>query len=324
MNNADSLPGRTASPRLLAIGGAHIDRLGIMTSPFVAGASIPGQMKEDVGGACFNALANAARFDIAVSLVSLRGGDAAGERVALALARHGISDLASVFLDRVTPSYTALVAPDGNIIAALADMDLYDRAFARETRRAKLRRAISSNDALLVDANLPSEAIAQCMALAGGKPVFAMAISPAKVQRLAASASGMAMLFMNRREAAALVHDPDLIHCSPQRLLETMARAGLANIVVTDGANPVAMAVDGCHWTADVPILESLTDATGAGDALTGTMIAALMSGQAPESALRTGITASALTVSAPTSIADWTENEFSQMIEQCPPPRPL
>ena len=102
-------------PKILAVGGAHIDRRGQMTSPFVPGASIPGTMREDVGGGAFNALRNAVGRGAAGALLSLRGGDAAGDAVARAIAQAGILDLSAVFLDRATPSYTALLDSEGDV-----------------------------------------------------------------------------------------------------------------------------------------------------------------------------------------------------------------
>ena len=119
------------SPKILAVGGAHIDRRGQMTSPFVPGASIPGTMREDVGGGAFNALRNAVGRGAAGSLLSMRGGDAAGDTVARAIAQAGIADLSAVFLDRATPSYTALLDREGDVVAALADMALYEIAFPK-------------------------------------------------------------------------------------------------------------------------------------------------------------------------------------------------
>ena len=73
----------------------------------------------------------------------MRGGDASGETVSRAIAAAGIADLSAVFLDRTTPSYTALIDRDGELIVGLADMALYDLAFAKQIRRAKVREAIS-------------------------------------------------------------------------------------------------------------------------------------------------------------------------------------
>ena len=69
-------------PKILAVGGAHIDRRGQMTSPFVPGASIPGTMREYVGGGAFNALRTAVALGAAGAMMSVRGGDGAGDAVA--------------------------------------------------------------------------------------------------------------------------------------------------------------------------------------------------------------------------------------------------
>ena len=73
---------RSHVPRILGIGGAHIDRRGRLAGLFVPGASNPGRMREEVGGVVFNALRCASQCGAAASLISLRGGDPAGERIA--------------------------------------------------------------------------------------------------------------------------------------------------------------------------------------------------------------------------------------------------
>src|SRR5690349_555449 len=125
----------TSTPIIFALGGAHIDRRGQSSGTFVPGASNPGTMAEDVGGGVFNALRTAIQRGATASLMSVRGGDAAGDTVARTIAGAGIADLSAVFLDRSTPSYTALLDRDGDVVAALADMGLYDLAFPRQIRR---------------------------------------------------------------------------------------------------------------------------------------------------------------------------------------------
>ena len=137
-------------------------------------------------------------------MMSVRGGDAAGETVARAIATAGIRDLSVTFLDRSTPSYTALLDRSGDVIAALADMGLYDLAFAKQLRRASVREAVRTADAMFCDANLSADALARIPKLAAGKPIFAIAISPAKAARLAGVLGDLACLFLNTREAAAL------------------------------------------------------------------------------------------------------------------------
>ena len=191
-------------PKLLAVGGAHVDRRGQMSGPFVPGASIPGTMAEDVGGGVFNALRNAVQRGVEASLMSVRGADAAGETVAGAIAAAKIRDLSAVFLDRATPSYTALLDRDGEVIAGLADMQLYELAFAKQLRRSKARDEVAAADAILCDANLPAAALERLAAIAAGKKLFAIAISPAKAVRLGGVLADISCLFMNGREAASL------------------------------------------------------------------------------------------------------------------------
>ncbi|MEO9614978.1 MAG: PfkB family carbohydrate kinase, partial [Nitratireductor sp.] len=105
-----SSPSRT----VLAIGGAHIDRRGRVADRFVPGASNPGTMREEVGGGVFNAARVMAGRGSRVALMAARGGDAAGEAVAAAIAQAGIKDLSGVYLDRTTASYTAILDADGD------------------------------------------------------------------------------------------------------------------------------------------------------------------------------------------------------------------
>jgi sugar/nucleoside kinase (ribokinase family) len=136
-------------PHLFAVGGAHMDRRGRVAGPHVPEASNPGTMREDVGGGAFNAARAAAQRGVSVSFMSLRGGDAAGQRVAEAIEEAGIEDCSAVFLDRTTPSYTAILTREGDLVTGLADMGLYDIGFARQLRRRRVRDAVAAADAIL-------------------------------------------------------------------------------------------------------------------------------------------------------------------------------
>ena len=184
--------------QLLAVGGAHIDRRGRISGPYVPGASNPGMMREDVGGGVFNALRNAVQRGVAASLLSVRGGDAAGANVARAIAEASIGDLSAVFLDRATPSYTALLDREGDVIAGLADMELYEIAFAKQIRRSKPSRQSPTPTPCCATPTCRPPRFAAAGELAAGKPVFAIAISPAKAVRLAGTLAAISCLFMNR------------------------------------------------------------------------------------------------------------------------------
>ena len=306
------------SPNLLAVGGAHIDRRGQVSGPYVPAASNPGTMREDVGGGVFNALRSIARRGVSASLISLRGGDAAAETVSAAIAGAGIADLSAVFLDRTTPSYTALIDRDGELIVGFADMALYDLAFPKQIRRAKVREAIVAADAVLCDANLPTAALERLVAQAAGRPVFAIAISPAKVVRLVPVLDGLSLLFMNRREATALAG----ADTSGAELVEALRRLGLKACVVTAGSAPVLGFDESGVFAIEPPAPRRVADVTGAGDALTGATVAALMRGLPLRDALREGVAAAMLAIESTQAVPSFTAASFNEALALVPQAR--
>lgn len=297
-------------PRLLAVGAAHVDRRGRTAGSYVPAASNPGTMREEVGGGAFNAARNAARHGVAASLMSLRGGDIAGETVARAIAESGIEDLSAVFLDRTTPSYTALLDAEGELIAGFADMGLYEIGFPRQMRRRKLRDAAQDADAVLCDANIPASAIAELTGITGALPIHAIAISPAKVRRLESVLPALACLFMNAREARALTglgEEADAAEAA--RAL--MAR-GLARGVITAGGAALTGFDEVGVFTIAPPPPRLVADVTGAGDAVAGVTIARMLGGADFREAVRHGVAAATLTVEQEAVVADYDDAAFS------------
>jgi pseudouridine kinase len=304
-------------PKILAVGGAHIDRRGQMTSPFVPGASIPGTMREDVGGGAFNALRTAVQRGAAGAMLSMRGGDAAGDTVARAITGSGIADLSAVFLDRATPSYTALLDREGDVVAALADMQLYEIAFPKQLRRAKVREEVAAADAVFCDANIPAAGLQRLAALSAGKPVFAIAISPAKAVRLAEVLPALSCLYMNRREAAALASmggdDP------VEAVVARLKALGLAHGVITQGSGPVIGFDASGVISVTPPAPRKIADVTGAGDALAGAMTVALLGGLPFGKALREGVAAALLAVESASSVPELSKRAFGEALALVP-----
>lgn len=304
---------------MLGVGGAHLDRRGRVGGDHVPGASNPGAMTEDVGGGTFNALRTATLRGVATLLVSVRGGDLAGEMVGRTIARSGIADLSAVFLDRSTASYTAILDRGGELVTALADMSLYEAAFPRQMRRSSLRHAAAGADAVLCDANLPVTALDTLLAAAPGKPCHAIAISPAKVVRFEGLLDRLECLYMNRREAAALCGLTD--SAEGGLAVDILRRRGLRSGVITDGSGPVIAFRDGASYTISPPLPRRVSDVTGAGDALAGASVAALLRGATFPEAVREGIAAALLTIESSKAAADFPQADFDAVLATVPLP---
>ncbi|MER9296175.1 carbohydrate kinase family protein [Mesorhizobium sp. M0621] len=305
------------SAKILAVGGAHIDRRGQVSGAYVPAASNPGTMREDVGGGVFNALRSAVRRGVSASLLSVRGGDAAADTVSRAIAAAGIADLSAVFLDRTTPSYTALIDSEGELIVGFADMALYELAFPKQIRRSRVREVIAVADAIFCDANLPTAALERLVSLAAGKPVFAIAISPAKIVRLKPVLGNLAVVFMNRREAIALA-DLDAA-ASPQDIVAGLKRAGLKSGVVTAGGSAMLGYDDAGAFSILPPLPRKVADVTGAGDALAGATVAALLRGLPLRVALREGIAAATLAIESADAVPNFTAATFAEALALVP-----
>ncbi len=306
-------------PLLVAAGGAHIDRRGRVQGDYVPAASNPVTMHEEVGGGAFNALRTAVRRGVGGAILSLRGADAGAETVATAIARAGIEDLSAIYLDRSTPSYTAVLDREGELIAGFADMGLYDFAFAKQVSRRKFRDAVARADALLTDANMSDAALARLTALAGDKPVYAIAISPAKAVRLLPLLDRLSVLFMNMREARALAGMA--AEADAARVIAALRGRGLRRAVVTAGSGAV-LAFDGeTDYSLTPPPVEAVADVTGAGDALAGAAIAALMRGAPFGEALRDGVAAARLAVLDTAAVPEFDAEGFAAALATIPQP---
>jgi sugar/nucleoside kinase (ribokinase family) len=305
------------TPTLLAIGGAHIDRRGQIAGDHVAGASNPGTMREEVGGGVFNAAAAARQMGVRALFLSVRGGDAQGEAVARAVDEAGLEDLSSTFLDRRTATYTAILDRHGDVITALADMSIYETALPRQISRRKTRDAIAESDAILADANMPADSIRRLISLAEGKPVFMIAISPAKVLRLQDNVGGLHCLFMNMREARALTGFEPEGDCSERQVFSRLAELGLKRAAVTNGPGEVLLLDGGAVSALTPPAPKQIADVTGAGDALAGVTVAMMMQGQDFNSAVRTGIAAAVANIESRSAIVNLRSNtRFSELLK--------
>ena len=303
--------------RLLGIGGAHIDRRGQTLNAHVPAVSNPGIMREEVGGGVFNALRSAVQRGIAASILSVRGGDAGGEAVAAEAQRTGVTDISATYLDRSTPSYTALLDDRGDLITGLADMSLYDLAFPGQLARRKTRDAIATADAILIDANIPQPGLQRLLPNCAGKPVFAIAVSPAKVVRLARYLADISCLFMNRAEASILCGGEA---ASDALVVTTLREAGLSSGVISSGSSPLLCFEPAGAFTITPAPVPEVADVTGAGDALAGTTIAAMLRGEPLHKALREGMAAARLAVETISAVPDLNPAAFKQALEVSSP----
>ncbi len=250
---------------IVALGGAHIDRRGRISGTTAPGASNPGTWRQEAGGGVFNCARSLARLGHGVTLVSPRGGDAEGEAVAAAAAAAGVVDRPFTFLDRRTPSYTAIMEHDGNLVIALADMELYALFSPRRLAVRQVRELLDAAGFLLTDANLPAETLAAIARAAATRRIglAGIGISPAKIVRFLSVLEGIDWLFMNEAEAEALTGERP---ADPRGWPAILRARGLRGGAITRGSRELVAWDARSMAVLTPPPLDRIGDVTGAGD----------------------------------------------------------
>ncbi|MCB8838144.1 PfkB family carbohydrate kinase [Aurantimonas sp. VKM B-3413] len=283
------------APHIFVAGAAHIDRRAKADAPYRPAASNPGRLVDAPGGAAFNAAIALKATGAHVTFHGARGGDADGKRVEKAIASAGLDDASVTWLDRPTPSYTAILDDHGELIAGIADMALYDLVGPRLFSRRHVRASIAAADAFLLDANLSRLAIEKLMEKAGDRPVLAIGVSPAKVRRLLGILPSLTAIVLSRAEAASLAEATPSTNLV--LLAELVAELGARCAVVTDGPHEAAI-VEGERIVLQRPPIVRPRDVTGAGDTLSAVALAGLCGGLGWIAAVRRGLVAASLRIS--------------------------
>ena len=189
-------------------------------------------------------------------------------------------------VDAASASYTAIMQPDGDLVVAVNDMDIY-RQFDANALDDDLAR-LGAADWLVVDANLEQSVLEQ---LSRRDCRFAaLTVSTAKAPRLRDLTGRFDLLFTNQREALALLGED--IDGSMDQAVRALRKLGVKQAVISDGANPVAVLDGETSSMIAVPDIPALRDVTGAGDALAAGTLCRLMAGEDLCDAVRSGIAA--------------------------------
>lgn len=283
---------------IVCIGGLNIDRKLRLLAHSLHASSNPCEAHETPGGVVRNVAENLARLGLPVALVAAVGDDAGGRMLLEQAALVGIDTRAVIRLRRhVSDSYTAVLAPDGSLELGLAAMPLVE---SLNPWALQASQALRAGAALVVaDGNLPTDAWPLLLgeARASGVPLVCVAVSEAKMERLPESLAGLHLLILNAGELATVAAES-------AEAFAALHRRGVARVLVSNGAAGLSLSEPGHaprHWPA--PAVD-VVDVTGAGDALSAGVCAALLRDRDDfDAAARLGLDLAALTLQTEDSV---------------------
>ncbi|HLC04124.1 MAG TPA: carbohydrate kinase family protein [Anaerolineales bacterium] len=300
------IPESTNDDPILVIGSASLDIIGRVSGPIEYATSNPGILRTSVGGSARNIAENLARLGMRAVLVSAVGDDPEGERVL------GETSAAGVDVDHClrleghrTGAYLAVLDDQGTLHLGLDDMPTVASITPNHLRSCG--HLFKQAAALVIDANLPPKTLASAISLARRNrvPVVADTTSVSLARRLQPHLKDLWIITPNEAEAEALCPRP-VPHADPSRAIDAARYlvsqgVGIAVISMAEFGVSYATADSNGHISA---LQTEIVDPTGAGDALTATLLFALLNEIPLDEAVRLGISAAAHTLRSRGSVA--------------------
>jgi len=290
---------------VLVIGAAGLDIIGKVEAALEKGTSNAARIQTTFGGVARNVAENLARLGQDVRLVTSVGDDEAGRRLLEKLDRAGVDVGSSLVSDAYpTGAYIGVVNRSGELQYALDDMKVLN---ALSPEYLKSREDLFMDASILfIDANLSKKTLRTAMALAkkAGIPVFADPTSIQLAAKLTPFLSGFDLITPNVQEAAVYLgrsfdpYDQEQIFEAAKHLVGQ----GVKISVITLAELGV------CYATSETSgyiqaVRTEIVDPTGAGDALTATIIFALLNQINLDDAMRLGVSAASLTLRYPGAV---------------------
>lgn len=285
---------------IACIGGAHIDRHGVLREPLVLGTSNPGKVHTAFGGVARNVAENLARLGVKTTLVSRVGDDETGRHVLRHASALGIdTSLSTLSPEMPTASYTAIVEASGELVLGLADRDIYLEM--RPDEFAPALEVLRVEQSWFIDSNIPAVTIGWLLEQAGAIPVAIDAISVTLARGLRELLPRIPLLFANLAQAASIAESAAF--ATAEAAATALRSLGARSGVLTAGAAGVAV-WDGVGVRPMPALPAQVRDVTGAGDSLVAATLFGIVRGETLDAAARLGLAAAAITVESRESAA--------------------
>lgn len=259
---------------VVCIGGMNIDRKFYAKSELQYETSNPVTSSYSAGGVARNIAENLGRLGENVIFLSASGQD--GDWELLKETSKSYMDLSYVKTeeDFTTGNYTAVLDKKGDLVIALADMDVFDEITPQYIK--KYENIIKKADSIVIDLNCPKETVEYTLQF-GKKneiPIFIIPVSSPKMDRLPKDLSNLSWLIVNKDESETFLNMSIEDRIDWERAVEKWLQLGIKNVIVTNGAQGV-MAGSKDRKVTYFPAIPTpeVVDVTGAGDSFCSAVI---------------------------------------------------
>ena len=303
--------------KVLVIGSANLDIKGRLLGPPITGSSNAAAIRTSHGGVARNVAENLARLGAPVTLLTAVGDDTVGDDLLRHAAAIGVDISRALRVPgESTGIYLAALDMTGDLALGLDDLRIVER-LSSDYLEANAD-AFEDADMIVLDMNLQADAFDTALRLArtAGKPVCVDPTSDERAARLAPFLAQIDIITPNMTEAESILaaiertypHERENLAGiqDHDRALQTARRLvylGVNMVVVTQAERGACYATE--FESGQLPAVKvRIADTTGAGDALTATLIFGLTHDISLSDSVQLGLRAAALTLRTTSTVA--------------------
>lgn len=265
--------------KVFVIGGAAVDITGSPRDICRMRDSNIGRVRLRAGGVGLNIAAKLAEYPVAVGLITALGTGYRSDMISADCKKRHVSLAHSLVCDAPSSTYMCMLDADGDMLIGISDMEIMNRI--TPSYLMPLLSTINSADMAVLDANLPAEAIEYlCDNLS--IPIFYDPVSCAKAQRIGDRLGKCYAVKPNRFEAALLSGCSCDTLKGVYRAADWFLDQGVQRVFISLSEEGVYWAdASGCgHFPSEA---HDVTDASGAGDAMSAAIIHGCINGDSAE-----------------------------------------
>jgi pseudouridine kinase len=289
-----------ARPYVVVVGGANVDLKAQTAAKVVAATSNPGHTSLSAGGVGRNIAENIARLGTSTELIAAIGDDVLGEWLIAETTAAGVR-VGHVHRTTVaTGTYTAVLDMNGELIVAVSAMDATDQL--TQLRLADSAALRSGATMIVLDGNLAVDLLVAVVedAAAAGVRVVLDPVSDPKAMRFRSMLTRTRPIYVitpNRTELAVLTGLPVDNTSEIEIAARSLLTRGVQNVWVRLGSHGSLYFESDGKGTPLSAAPVTVRDVTGAGDAMAGAFVHALIAGRTPIEAARFAHAAAVLTI---------------------------
>ncbi|MHA7136433.1 carbohydrate kinase [Rossellomorea arthrocnemi] len=289
---------------ITCIGGANIDRKLQLDGRLIPETSNPAKTEQSSGGVARNIAENLGRLGKQANLITVVGEDTEGSFLLSHTKSFADVSASQRLLNESTGAYSAILDEKGEMLFALADMNIYESVdIGFVDKRWGL---ISSSEMVLLDTNFPEDVlkyiIRRCQT--EGVPLTIIPVSEPKVLKLPTSLEGVSWFICNKGEAETYLGMTIETEGDYFKAAKAITQRGAERVVITRGDQGLIYYTTYKEARAVLPPKVEVADVTGAGDALVAGILFGYLKGSDTDGACRIGVICSSITLQSKFTVA--------------------